>query len=198
MRIGTGLVLAGAIAISVGAAAWLKTPILRASPTPSVVPDLTVATSIAPVLATAPDPEKVTALPTPSLAAAQPARATCNNPSALGVARTVEIDTTGGPGFGFEHFKQLDFLRDKEVVLTFDDGPWPINTPAVLRALADECTTGIFFAIDKHATYHPEILKQVYVAGHTVGSTHGHTPPSQIRNSRRINARGRSKKVSVR
>ena len=41
---------------------------------------------------------------------------------------------TGGPGFGFEHFKQYDFLRDKEVVLTFDDGPWPGNTPAVLKA----------------------------------------------------------------
>ena len=100
----------------------------------------------------------------------QPARAACNNPNALGVARTVEIDTTGGPGFGFEHFKQLDFLRDHEVVLTFDDGPWPANTPAVLKALADECTTGIFFPIGKHATYHPEILRQVYAAGHTVGS----------------------------
>ncbi len=52
-------------------------------------------------------------------------------PNALGIGRTVEIDTTGGPGFGFEHFKELDFLRDKEVVLTFDDGPWPVNTPAV-------------------------------------------------------------------
>ena len=27
------------------------------------------------------------------------------NPNALGVSRVVEIDTTGGPGFGFEHFK---------------------------------------------------------------------------------------------
>jgi peptidoglycan/xylan/chitin deacetylase (PgdA/CDA1 family) len=82
----------------------------------------------------------------------------------------VEIDTTGGPGFGFEHFKQLDFLTEKEVVLTFDDGPWPGNTPAVLKALAEECTTGIFFAVGKHATWHPEILKQVAAAGHTVGS----------------------------
>ena len=65
------------------------------------------------------------------------------------------------PGFGFEHFKQLDFLRDKEVVLTFDDGPWPVNTPSVLKTLAEECTTGIFFPIGKHATYYPEILKQV-------------------------------------
>lgn len=100
----------------------------------------------------------------------QPARAACTNPDALGVARTVEIDTTGGPGFGFQHFKELDFLRDHEVVLTFDDGPWPRNTPAVLKALADQCTTGIFFAIGKHASWEPEILKQVYAAGHTVGT----------------------------
>jgi peptidoglycan/xylan/chitin deacetylase (PgdA/CDA1 family) len=39
------------------------------------------------------------------------------------------IDTTGGPGFGFLQYKQFDFLTDKEVVLTFDDGPWP-TTPA--------------------------------------------------------------------
>jgi peptidoglycan/xylan/chitin deacetylase (PgdA/CDA1 family) len=105
-----------------------------------------------------------------SASSAQPARPPCTNPNALGVARTVEIDTTGGPGFGFEHFKELDFLRDHEVVLTFDDGPWTENTPSVLKTLAEECTTGIFFSIGKHATYYPEILKQVYAAGHTVGS----------------------------
>jgi peptidoglycan/xylan/chitin deacetylase (PgdA/CDA1 family) len=174
MRIATGLILAAAIAICAVGAVWLKMPTLGASPTPSAVPDRTAASvpvpTIVPVLAADPNPAKVAALPAPPHAAAQPARAACNNPNALGVARTVEIDTTGGPGFGFEHFKQLDFLRDKEVVLTFDDGPWPLNTPAVLKALADECTTGIFFSIGKHATYHPEILKQVYAAGHTVGS----------------------------
>src|SRR5262249_41266759 len=99
-----------------------------------------------------------------------PLKANCANPNALGVSRVVAIDTTGGPGFGFEHFKQLDFLRDKEVVLTFDDGPWPLNTPSVLKTLADECTTGIFFPIGKHSTYYPEILKQVAAAGHTIGS----------------------------
>jgi peptidoglycan/xylan/chitin deacetylase (PgdA/CDA1 family) len=97
-------------------------------------------------------------------------KSTCANPDALGVSRVVVIDTTGGPGFGFEHFKQLDFLTDKEVVLTFDDGPWPGNTPAVLKALDDECTKALFFSIGKHATYHPEILRQVFAAGHTVGA----------------------------
>jgi peptidoglycan/xylan/chitin deacetylase (PgdA/CDA1 family) len=94
----------------------------------------------------------------------------CDKPGGMGLSRIVEIDTTGGPGFGFEHFKQYDFLRDKEVVLTFDDGPWPENTPAVLKALADECLKATFFEIGKHATWHPEITKQVIEAGMTVGS----------------------------
>jgi hypothetical protein len=103
-------------------------------------------------------------------APAPAAAAKCDNPNALGVARVVEIDTTGGPGFGFEHFKAYDFLQDKEVVLTFDDGPWPGHTPAVLKALADQCTKALFFPIGKHAGWHPEILKRVVAAGHTVGS----------------------------
>src|SRR3989338_6670894 len=99
-----------------------------------------------------------------------PAPAKCANPNALGVARVVQIDTTGGPGFGFEHFKAYDFLRDHEVVLTFDDGPWPGTTPAVLKALADQCTKALFFPIGKHASWRPDIMKQVAAAGHTVGS----------------------------
>jgi peptidoglycan/xylan/chitin deacetylase (PgdA/CDA1 family) len=108
--------------------------------------------------------------PPPGKGAPPATAAKCDNPNALGVARTIEIDTTGGPGFGFEHFKAYDFLRDHEVVLTFDDGPWPGNTPAVLKALADQCTKAIFFPIGKHAGWHPEILKKVAEAGHTVGS----------------------------
>jgi len=118
----------------------------------------------------------------PNLAAATPAAATagaraptngipaCDKPGGMGLSRIVEIDTTGGPGFGFEHFKQYDFLRDKEVVLTFDDGPWPVNTPAVLKALADNCLKATFFEIGEHAMWHPEITKQVIAAGMTVGS----------------------------
>jgi peptidoglycan/xylan/chitin deacetylase (PgdA/CDA1 family) len=96
----------------------------------------------------------------------------CTNPNALGLARTVEVDTAGGPGFGFEQYKQHDFLVLKEVVLTFDDGPWPVNTRAVLDALAQHCVKATFFPIGKHALWHPEILKQVAAEGHTVG---GHT-----------------------
>ena len=94
----------------------------------------------------------------------------CDNPDALGVERIVQIDTTGAPGFGFQNFKAYDFLKDHEVVLTFDDGPWPVNTERVLKALADQCTKAMFFPIGKHAGWHPEILKKDIAAGMTVGS----------------------------
>ena len=171
MRIVAGLLIAGVVSLGAAGAMWMRSP---ASPPADKLQQSAMAApakELAPKRDLRVDPaEDVTAsIPEPKPAPA-PARATCANPNALGIARAVEIDTTGGPGFGFEHFKQLDFLGDKEVVLTFDDGPWPVNTPAVLKALADECTTGIFFAIGKHATYHPEILRQVAAAGHTVGS----------------------------
>src|ERR1700726_1817615 len=152
MRIAAGLIFAGAVSLCTSGAAWSQTPTPKSNAAPAA-----------------------TAAPAP-LPAAAPAQAKtpCANPDALGIGRVVEIDTTGGPGFGFEHFKQLDFLRDKEVVLTFDDGPWPENTPSVLKTLANECTTGIFFPIGKHSTYYPEILKQVAAAGHTIGA---HTAP---------------------
>ena len=98
-------------------------------------------------------------------------KAACTNPDALGIARVVEIDTTGGPGFGFEHFKQLDFLRDQEVVLTFDDGPWLVNTPAG----AEDAGGGMHdrdFLSDRQArnllSGNPE--GRLPAAGHTIGS----------------------------
>jgi peptidoglycan/xylan/chitin deacetylase (PgdA/CDA1 family) len=131
-----------------------------AAPAPMRGAQATQTTPAAPSAASAPPK------PAPS-ATAIPA---CDKPGGMGLTRIVEIDTTGGPGFGFEHFKQYDFLRDKEVVLTFDDGPWPGNTPAVLKALTDECLKATFFEIGEHATWHPEITKQVIAAGMTVGT----------------------------
>ena len=107
------------------------------------------------------------AAPAPSPAKSAPA---CDKPDGMGLARTVEIDTTGGPAFGTEHFKQYDFLRDKEVVLTFDDGPWPENTPMVIKALTDMCVKATFFEIGEHASWRPDISKMVAAAGMTIGS----------------------------
>jgi peptidoglycan/xylan/chitin deacetylase (PgdA/CDA1 family) len=156
------------------------------APAPMRMAEATQATPPAPPAAPNPAPTRVAQASTPTPPAAQsaapnaaaqpkPAPAAtsippCDKPGGMGLARIVEIDTTGGPGFGFEHFKQYDFLRDKEVVLTFDDGPWPGNTAAVIKALADECLKATFFEIGEHATWHPEITKQVVAAGMTLGT----------------------------
>ncbi len=146
----------------------VASPVVQVSDTPAPLP---AATANAPIHFA----ENTAAAPQPAAAqapAATPAKAapTCANPNALGLSRTVEIDTTGGPAFGTEHFKQYDFLRDKEVVLTFDDGPWPENTPMVLKALTDNCSKATFFEIGEHATWHPEITRMLIAAGMTVGS----------------------------
>jgi peptidoglycan/xylan/chitin deacetylase (PgdA/CDA1 family) len=92
------------------------------------------------------------------------------NPDPLGVSRVVEIDTTGGPGFGFQHYRLYDFLNPKEVVLTFDDGPLPNPTTAILAALDAECTKATFFSVGKVAAGYPEILRDVAKSGHTIGA----------------------------
>ena len=190
MRNALGLMLASFVTAVLITGVWFWT----SSPRADTAPPQTVAARAAEPLpapaAAKPAPRDdvettagLSSKPTPAAAPAPfpapvPVRpaATCANPDALGVSRVVVIDTTGGPGFGFLQYKQFDFLTDKEVVLTFDDGPWP-TTPAVLKALADECTKGLFFPVGKHTAYHPEILKQVAAAGHTIGShtwSHAH------------------------
>jgi peptidoglycan/xylan/chitin deacetylase (PgdA/CDA1 family) len=162
--------------------ARVAAPAIQSASTSDVAPGAVAPASVAPsaptvlaqgspAVAAAPAATPATA-PVPA-AAVPPTAATSScpgNPDALGISRVVEIDTTGGPGFGFEHFKSHDFLREGEVVLTFDDGPWPKNTQAVLAALAAHCTKAIFFPIGLHATYEPGILKLVAAAGHAVGS----------------------------
>ena len=100
----------------------------------------------------------------------------CKNPDALGISRTVELDTSSGPEFGAVQYRHADsFLNDKEVVLTFDDGPFPGTTPAILDALDAECTTAVFFYVGRMALAHPDILAEVDARGHTIGAhTWGH------------------------
>jgi len=106
-----------------------------------------------------------------STAVATAKSANCpGNTKALGVSRTIEIDTTGGPGFGMQQYRAYDFLKPGEVVLTFDDGPLPGPTRKILKALAAQCTKAIFFPVGKLAAGYPEVLREVAKAGHTIGS----------------------------
>jgi peptidoglycan/xylan/chitin deacetylase (PgdA/CDA1 family) len=63
------------------------------------------------------------------------------------------------------------------VALTFDDGPDPAVTPAVLDVLAAAGATASFFCIGEQARRHPAIVRQVAAAGHGVENhslTHPH------------------------
>lgn len=118
----------------------------------------------------------------PAHAQAQPdaqAQATaCDHAGALGVARTVEIDTSTGGVHGAlsSHATKDSLLGKKEVVLTFDDGPMPWITRSILDTLDKECTKATFFSVGRMAVAYPETVREVIARGHTLG-THTYSHP---------------------
>ena len=89
---------------------------------------------------------------------------------AIGLSRIVEIDATGGPRFGHSQYKDVDFLQDGEVVLTFDDGPIRRYTKPILDTLDAHCTRATFFSVGRMAVADPETLKETARRGHTIAS----------------------------
>lgn len=55
------------------------------------------------------------------------------------------------------------------VVLTFDDGPDPSSTPAILDALDGAKATATFFLIGRKVKKHPELAKSILERGHSIG-----------------------------
>jgi peptidoglycan/xylan/chitin deacetylase (PgdA/CDA1 family) len=86
---------------------------------------------------------------------------------ALGTARVLTVDRSV-LRVGRKHFPATLPLAPREVVLTFDDGPWPGTTPRVLDALARECVRATFFLIGRNASAHPHLVKREIADGHTV------------------------------
>ena len=98
-----------------------------------------------------------------------PAAAACG-PDALGTARTLRVATVGGPAFGTKHYPATLPLADREVVLTFDDGPVSGSTAAVLDALARECVRATFFVIGRNAQGLPGLVARAAREGHTLAN----------------------------
>jgi len=72
-------------------------------------------------------------------------------------------------------------LGPKEVVLTFDDGPLPGPTNAILDALKAECVRATFFLIGRNAEANPHLVKREIAEGHTIGHhTYAH-PAATLR-----------------
>ena len=91
------------------------------------------------------------------------------NPDALGTARVLEVDAASTPRVGRKQFPITLPLRPKELVLTFDDGPWPTTTPKILDALKRECVLATFFLIGRNVEAHPEIARRELAEGHSLG-----------------------------
>jgi peptidoglycan/xylan/chitin deacetylase (PgdA/CDA1 family) len=71
-------------------------------------------------------------------------------------------------------------LVDKEVVLTFDDGPLPPYSNKILDILASECVHATYFIVGSMAKAHPELVRRAYQEGHTIG-THSMNHPYPFR-----------------
>lgn len=66
------------------------------------------------------------------------------------------------------------------VSLTFDDGPHPEGTPAVLRALELTQARATFFLVGEQVERYPELAREVAVQGHAV-AVHGYRHRNQMR-----------------
>ena len=66
------------------------------------------------------------------------------------------------------------------VHLTFDDGPHPGGTPAVLEALAARRATATFFLVGEQVDRYPALAREIAAAGHVIG-LHGYRHRLQLR-----------------
>lgn len=98
------------------------------------------------------------------------------NPNALGVSRELTVKAGEYSRLGRMQYRETLPLADREVVLTFDDGPLPPYSDHVLAALAAECVKATFFLVGRHARAHPDAARRIYNAGHTIG-THSQNHP---------------------
>jgi len=64
----------------------------------------------------------------------------------------------------------------REVWLTIDDGPDPVDTPQILNLLAAHGARATFFVIGENAQRHPDLIQAMVAGGHEVAH-HTHTHP---------------------
>ena len=98
--------------------------------------------------------------------------------------RNLEVDNSDG------YVKNEDFVSTPSsyviqregdhpglIALTFDDGPDPNWTPAILDILSQEQVQATFFIIGKNGQAYPDLLRRVVNEGHEIGN-HTYTHPN--------------------
>ena len=98
------------------------------------------------------------------------------NPDALGTERVLEVDVKNTPRVGRKQFPSTLPLGEKELVLTFDDGPWPGTTTRILDALKNECVRATFFLLGRNTAANPQIARRALAEGHSIGH-HSYSHP---------------------
>jgi peptidoglycan/xylan/chitin deacetylase (PgdA/CDA1 family) len=69
--------------------------------------------------------------------------------------------------------------KRREVWLTIDDGPDPASTPSILELLEAHGARATFFVVGRQVQKHPELVRQIVAAGHSLGN-HTQNHPSGI------------------
>jgi len=90
--------------------------------------------------------------------------------------RTMEIDGRNRVSYARYDQAPTGFLVErrgspgKDIVLTFDDGPDPQWTPAILRALKELKAPGTFFVVGDQVMQYPDLVAEIDRAGHLIGN----------------------------
>ena len=109
-----------------------------------------------PAQAAAAQPALEAAAPQSAQEPAGQAAANCpGHPDALGTSRVLALDPTEYPRVGRMQYPDSLPLNDKEVVLTFDDGPLLPYSNQVLDILASQCVKATYFLVGEMARAFP-------------------------------------------
>ncbi len=112
-----------------------------------------------------------------SFASHAAAAADCpGHPNAIGTSRTIVVDPRDHVRIGTMSYPETLPLAEKEVVLTFDDGPRPPYSTRILDLLAAECVKATFFVIGQQAREYPAVVRRIVDEGHNLG-THTQNHP---------------------
>ena len=98
------------------------------------------------------------------------------HPDALGTSRVLAIDPAQYRRIGHMQYSDSLPLADKEVVLTFDDGPILPYSNQILDILASQCVKATYFLVGEMARAFPATVRRIYEEGHTIGTHSEHHP----------------------
>ena len=114
------------------------------------------------------------------LAAAPVAGMACpGHPQSAASPRQTAVRAFGGTRIGTISYATTAPLADREVALTFDDGPDGEHTRQVLEILQRHCIRATVFLVGQEVREDPDTVRAIAAAGHTLGA-HSQTHPDSL------------------